>query len=93
MMNRAGIEWKNWSAATRVRLGNVLVDCVLSSCNWFYVFKQRIGRKTTLHLMPTAEFLDIKDQILQQAELYSAGHGLCSFLPVIGRKMDQVATC
>ena len=72
MMNRAGIEWKNWSAATRVRLGNVLVDCVLSSCNWFYVFKQRIGRKTTLYLMPTAEFLDIKDQILQQAELYSA---------------------
>ena len=54
MMNRAGIEWKNWSAATRVRLGNVLVDCVLSSCNWFYVFKQRIGRKTTLYLMPTA---------------------------------------
>jgi DNA-directed RNA polymerase len=74
MMNRADINWKTWPNTVRIKLGNVLVDCVLKVSGWFEPIVIRSGLKTKTYLVPTATFLDLKDQILAQAELFSAEH-------------------
>ena len=74
MMNRANIDWKPWPRDVKVKLGNVLVDCVLKVSQWFEPFIVRDGRKTKTYLVPTALFLGLKDEILAQAELFSAEH-------------------
>ena len=72
MMNRADIEWKKWPAPVRVKLGNVLVDTVVSTSGWFTPFVARVGNRTRTYLVPTESFMDIKDKILAQAELFSS---------------------
>ncbi len=72
LMNRYDVErWKPWSTAVRVRLGGWLLDCIMESSGWFYRQPIREGRKTTLYVVPTPEFLDIKDEIMSNAELFS----------------------
>ena len=43
----------------------------MESSGWFYKQPIREGRKTTLYVVPTPEFLDIKDEIMSNAELFS----------------------
>lgn len=72
MMNRNDVNWKPWARTIRVKLGNVLVDCVLKKSGWFEPFIQRVGRKTQTYLVPTPLFNDLKDGIIEQAKLFSA---------------------
>lgn len=72
MMKRNNIQWKNWGRPVRVKLGNILVDTVVSTSGWFTDYVAREGRTTKTYLVPTPAFLDIKDKILAQAELFSA---------------------
>jgi len=72
MMNRAEICWTKWPRPVRVKLGNVLVDTVLAASGWFEPFIQRKGTKTQTYLVPSAKFLEIKDDIIAQAKLFSA---------------------
>ena len=37
----------------------------------FYKQRMRTGRKTTVFIAPTAEFMDIKDQVMANAEIFS----------------------
>ena len=72
MMNRADIKWTNWPSTIRIKLGNFMVDCVLSACNWFEPLAIRQGNKTPLYLVPTATFADNMDKILARAKFFSA---------------------
>jgi DNA-directed RNA polymerase len=72
LMNRYGVTWKNWSRPVRIKLGNVMVDAVLSESNWFTSFVQREGNKTNSYLVPTEFFMEHKDRLIKQAELFSA---------------------
>ena len=72
MMNRADVNWTAWPNVTRIKLGNVLLDCVLKVSGWFEPYHERVGGKTKVFLVPTARFIDIKDKILSQATLFSA---------------------
>lgn len=72
MMNRAEISWQRWPREIRVKLGNVLLDTVVTSSGWFEPYVTRKGHVTKTYLVPTPHFLDIKDSILAQAELFSA---------------------
>ena len=72
MMNRSNIHFKVWPNFLRVKLGNILVDCVLRTSGWFEPFHLRVDRKTKIYLVPTDRFIDIKDKILSQAQLFSA---------------------
>jgi len=72
LMNRYNVErWTPWGRATRVKLGGWLLDCIMESSGWFYKQPIREGRKTTLYVVPTPEFMDIKDEIMSNAELFS----------------------
>jgi DNA-directed RNA polymerase len=74
MMNRNEVRWKTWPNTVRIKLGNVLVDCLLRKSGWFEPYLERVGKKTRTFLVPTALFNDIKDNIIDQARLFSAEH-------------------
>ncbi len=72
LMNRYNIKpWTSWSTGVRVRLGSWLLDCIMQSSGWFYKIPIRQGKKTVTHVVPTPEFLDIKDEVMANAELFS----------------------
>ena len=72
LMNRYNVkQWVPWSTSIRVKLGGWLLDCIMESSGWFYKLPIREGRKTTLYVVPTPEFLDIKDEVMSNAELFS----------------------
>jgi DNA-directed RNA polymerase len=63
--------WQAWGKANRVKLGGWLLDCVCSASNWFMRDIRRDGRKTHQYVVPTPEFLEIKDEVVHTAELFS----------------------
>ncbi len=72
LMNRYGVaKWKSWGSRNRARLGGWLLGCIMESSNWFDKDMQRDGRKTVNYIVPTPEFLEIKDQVMRDAELFS----------------------
>lgn len=72
LMNRYDVEhWKAWGRANRVKLGGWLLDCICDSTNWFMRDVRREGRKTQQYVVPTPEFLEIKDEVIAAAELFS----------------------
>ena len=72
LMNRYKVaQWKPWGRSIRVKLGGWLLDCIMESSGWFTHTKLREGRKTITYVLPTAEFLDIKDEVMDNAELFS----------------------
>ena len=72
MMNRADVKWTPWPNFTRIKLGNILLDCVLKVSGWFEPYHERVSGKTKVYLVPSARFMDIKDKILSQAAAFSA---------------------
>jgi len=72
LMKRYNVEhWVPWNRSIRVKLGGWLLDCIMESSGWFTHTKLREGRKTTTYVLPTPEFLDIKDDVIEKAELFS----------------------
>ena len=72
LMNRYDVkQWETWGIANRIKLGGWLLDCIMQSSGWFTKDLQRTGRKTTQHVVPTPEFLEIKDAVMRDAELFS----------------------
>ena len=72
LMNRYDVkQWKPWGRANRVKLGGWLLDCIMESSGWFEKLMMQEGRRRVTYVLPTAEFLDIKDQVLSTAELFS----------------------
>jgi len=72
LMNRYGVEqWDAWGRTNRIKLGGWLLDCIMQSSGWFTKDMQQQGRKRVQFVIPTPEFLQIKDQIMRDAELFS----------------------
>ena len=72
LMNRYDVEpWSSWGVSNRVKLGGWLLDCIMQVSNWFYKEPIREGRKTVNYVFPTPEFLEIKDQVMKESELFS----------------------
>jgi len=72
LMNRYDVKpWKPWGRANRIKLGGWLLDCIMQSSGWFTKDMQREGRKTVHYVVPTPEFLEIKDAVMRDAELFS----------------------
>ena len=72
LISRHDIEpWTRWKRKVRFKLGGWVLDAVLSSCNWFMLQRWQQGRKTSTFVVPTAEFLEIKDQVMAEAELFA----------------------
>ena len=72
MMNRCNIDpWNAWHRNLRVKLGGWLLDSIMNSSGWFFKSNVRVGNKTKVVVLPTPEFLDIKDQVIKESELFS----------------------
>jgi len=72
LMNRYEVkQWNAWGRANRIKLGGWLLDCIMQSSGWFTKDIQREGRKTVQYVVPTPEFLEIKDAVMRDAELFS----------------------
>ena len=72
LMNRYNVQpWIPWNRAIRIKLGGWLLDCIMQVSGWFYKQRVRTGRKTQIFVAPTAEFMDIKDEIMANAEVFS----------------------
>jgi DNA-directed RNA polymerase len=72
LMNRYDVEhWDGWGRANRVQLGGWLLDCICNVSQWFMVDMRQEGRKRQNYVVPTPEFLAIKDQVMATAELFS----------------------
>lgn len=72
LMNRYNVDpWKSWSTANKVKLGVWLLDCIITVSNWFYKGMKREGRKTINSIYPTPEFMEIKDQVIKDSELFA----------------------
>ena len=72
LMNRYDVKhWDAWGRSNRIKLGGWLLDCIMQSSGWFTKDMQVQGRKRIQYVIPTPEFLEIKDQVMNDAELFS----------------------
>ena len=72
LMNRYDVPaWSSWGRSNRVKLGAWLLDCIMETSKWFYKESIREGRKTVNYVFPTPEFLDIKDEVMRESELFA----------------------
>ena len=72
LMRRYEVEhWKPWGIANRIKLGGWLLDCICVTSQWFEKQLVREGHKTVNFIVPTPEFLEIRDEVMATAELFS----------------------
>ena len=72
LMNRYEIEkWDSWGTHNRVKLGGWLLDCIMQTSGWFEKLLVRDKRRTSQYVVPTAKFMDFKDALMREAELFS----------------------
>ena len=72
LMKRYEVEhWQPWGRANRIKLGGWLLDCICVTSQWFDNELKREGNKTTRYIIPTPEFLEIRDEVMATAELFS----------------------
>ena len=72
LMNRYEVKkWNSWTNVNKVKLGGWLLDCILETSGWFDKELRKEGRKTVNYVVPTPEFLKIKDEVMANAELFS----------------------
>ena len=72
LMNRYDVErWVSWGSSNRVRLGAWLLDCIMVTSGWFYKDMRIEGRRTVNYVQPTPEFLEIKDKVMKDSELFA----------------------
>ena len=71
LWNRKDLEkWDCWGRANRVRVGAWLLDCIMQTSGWFEQLNVREGTKTLQYIVPTAAFMDVKDALMREAELF-----------------------
>ena len=70
-MNRYDIHWSTWGRDVRVKLGGWLLDCIMSSSGWFEKRLEQHGKKRKAYIVPSADFMDIKDEVMANAELFA----------------------
>jgi len=72
LMNRYNVKhWDAWGRVNRIKLGGWLLDCIMQSSGWFEKEMQQEGRKRVQYVVPTPEFIEIKDAVMRDAELFS----------------------
>ena len=63
--------WEAWGRANRIKIGTWLLDCIIQVSHWFTKEVVRAGRKTNSYIVPTPEFMSIKDKVMHNAELFA----------------------
>ena len=71
IFGRNDVQWSSWHVKTRAALGAWCADRVITTTGWFTKETVRRGRKTVLRMIPTPEFIEIRDQLISTAEMFS----------------------
>jgi len=72
LMNRYEVpKWHCWGRDNRVKLGGWLLDCICTTSEWFETLVMQERNKRVQYVVPTAKFMDIKDALMKDAELFS----------------------
>jgi DNA-directed RNA polymerase len=72
LMNRYDVEkWQCWGRDNRVKLGGWLLDCIMQTSGWFEKLVIQERTKRVQYVVPSAKFMDIKDALMRDAELFS----------------------
>lgn len=72
LMNRYNVDkWSAWGRANRVKLGAWLLDCIMETSGWFYKDTRQEGKRKVNYIMPTPEFMAIKDKVMKDSELFA----------------------
>ena len=72
LMNRYDVKpWIPWKVGLRAKLGGWLLECIMKPSNWFTKEMRYEGRSRVNYVVPTPEFIAIKDQVMKDAELFS----------------------
>ena len=72
LMNKSEIKsWISWGRSNRIKLGTWLLDCIIGTSGWFYKDMRQQGRKRVNYIVPTPEFIAIKDQVMRDSELFA----------------------
>ena len=72
LMNRYDVKkWNSWGVSNRVKLGAWLLDCVMETSGWFFKDMRFEGKRKVNYVRPTPEFLDIKDEVMHDFELFA----------------------
>ena len=72
LMNRYNVsKWETWGISDRIKLGVWLLECIMNTSGWFEKVKIREGRKTVNYIHPTPEFIEIKDKVMADSELFA----------------------
>jgi DNA-directed RNA polymerase len=72
LMNRCEVpEWEIWGRANRIKLGAWLLDCIMQTSGWFVKDLRRLGKITVTFVAPTPTFLEIRDKVMSEAELFA----------------------
>jgi DNA-directed RNA polymerase len=70
-MNAVDVKWDSWGSVNRVKLGIWLLDCIIAESHWFTKETRYEGRKRVNYVVPTPEFMSIKDKVMEEAELFA----------------------
>ena len=72
LINRSDVEqWHSWARPIRVKLGTWLLRCIMEASGWFTKEYTYVHGKKDQRVLPTPAFMQIKDEIMATAELFS----------------------
>jgi DNA-directed RNA polymerase len=72
LMNRYDVpHWSTWASRNKIQLGGWLLECICEVSHWFMVEMRYEGKKRQNYVVPTPEFMRVKDEVMAQAELFS----------------------
>ena len=72
LINRSDTDpWNAWARPVRVKLGTWLLSCIMEASGWFTKDYTYVHGKKDQRVVPTPEFMAIKDEVMANAELFS----------------------
>ena len=71
IFSRHDIVWPSWHIKTRAALGGWVLDRVMGTTGWFMKLTETRGRRSVCRVVPTPEFMEIRGQLINTAEMFS----------------------
>ena len=71
IFGRHEIHWPKWHIKTRASLGAWCLDRVMGTTGWFEKHLEKRGRRMLTRIVPTPAFVEIRDQLINTAEMFS----------------------
>mgnify|MGYP003113269666 FL=1 len=71
IFSRHDIVWPSWHIKTRAALGGWVLDRVMGTTGWFMKLTETRGRRSVCRVVPTPEFMEIREQLINTAEMFS----------------------